>query len=95
MSTKVFVHEKGDVVGVAVEEIKRGEKVEGWTMSDESVFSIQSKSDISVGHKIALKEIKKGEDIIKYNHPIGVATQDIAKGEYVHTHNVKSRRWQK
>ena len=42
------------------------------------------------GHKVALRDIKKGENIIKYGFPIGHATEDIKKGEHVHTHNVKT-----
>ena len=42
------------------------------------------------GHKYALVDIKKGENIIKYGNPIGHATEDIKKGEHVHTHNVKT-----
>lgn len=42
------------------------------------------------GHKIALSDIKKGENVIKYGYPIGHATEDIAAGEHVHTHNVKT-----
>lgn len=42
------------------------------------------------GHKYALKDIKEGENIIKYGNPIGHATCDIQKGEHVHTHNTKT-----
>ena len=42
------------------------------------------------GHKYALFDIKKGDDVIKYGNPIGHATADIKKGEHVHTHNVKT-----
>ena len=42
------------------------------------------------GHKYALSDIKKGENIIKYANPIGHATEDIKKGEHVHTHNMKT-----
>ena len=42
------------------------------------------------GHKIALNDIKKGENIIKYGYPIGHATEDIKKGDHVHTHNIKT-----
>ena len=45
---------------------------------------------IPAGHKYALKDIKQGDYVIKYGEIIGRATQDIAKGEWVHTHNVKS-----
>lgn len=42
------------------------------------------------GHKYALCDIKKGENVIKYGSPIGHATEDIKKGDHVHTHNVKT-----
>ncbi len=42
------------------------------------------------GHKYALRDIKCGENIIKYGNPIGHATSDIKKGKHVHTHNVKT-----
>ena len=45
---------------------------------------------IPAGHKYALREIKKGETVIKYGEIIGRATSDIQVGEWVHTHNVKS-----
>ena len=46
--------------------------------------------NLSDGHKYALRDIKCGEDIIKYGNPIGHAVADIKKGEHVHTHNVKT-----
>ena len=45
---------------------------------------------IPAGHKYALTHIGKGEAVIKYGEIIGRATQDIEKGEWVHTHNVRS-----
>ncbi len=42
------------------------------------------------GHKYALRDIKAGENIIKYGSPIGHATADIGRGEHVHTHNLKT-----
>ncbi len=47
--------------------------------------------NLSTGHKTAFYDIKKGEDVIKYGYPIGVATTDIPKGEAVHTHNLKTK----
>ncbi len=43
------------------------------------------------GHKTALFPIREGEDVIKYGFPIGVATADIAAGDSVHTHNMKTK----
>ena len=42
------------------------------------------------GHKYALRDIKAGENIIKYGNPIGHAIVDIKKGEHVHNHNIKT-----
>ncbi|WP_163934080.1 UxaA family hydrolase [Paraferrimonas sp. SM1919] len=47
-------------------------------------------TSIDIGHKIAKKAISKGEKIIRYGVPIGSATADIAMGEHVHIHNMKS-----
>ena len=46
---------------------------------------------LSTGHKSALCDIKKGEDVIKYGYTIGVATEDISAGEHVHSHNMKTK----
>ncbi len=46
--------------------------------------------NICDGHKYARRDIKAGENIIKYGQPIGHATEDISAGEHVHTHNVKT-----
>lgn len=45
---------------------------------------------VPAGHKVALKPIAAGENIIKYGFPIGHAKEDIAAGQHVHSHNVKS-----
>ncbi|MCT4565734.1 MAG: UxaA family hydrolase [Maledivibacter sp.] len=55
--------------------------------------------NIPYGHKIALKEIKKGEQITKYGEGLGIATIDIEVGKHVHVHNIESIRgrgdWEK
>lgn len=47
--------------------------------------------DLETGHKVALTHINEGEDVIKYGYPIGRATCDIAKGDHVHSHNMKTK----
>ena len=47
---------------------------------------------IPYGHKLAVKPIAKGEDIIKYGESIGIATADIKTGDHVHIHNMESKR---
>ena len=45
---------------------------------------------ILTGHKFAFKPVRKGETIIKYGAPIGIASQDISPGEPMHLHNIVS-----
>lgn len=52
--------------------------------------NLSGDEEIPAGHKYALKNIKEGEAVIKYGEIIGRATADIGKGDWVHTHNVKS-----
>jgi altronate dehydratase len=51
--------------------------------------------EIPASHKIALRDISTGEEIIKYGEIVAVSTRDIKKGEWVHTHNLESKRWKK
>lgn len=46
--------------------------------------------DLKTGHKHAICAIRIGENVIKYGYSIGHATQDIACGELVHTHNLRT-----
>lgn len=46
--------------------------------------------NVADGHKYARRAIEKGENIIKYGQPIGHATEAIAAGGHVHTHNMKT-----
>ena len=51
---------------------------------------LRARGDVPAGHKIALRAIAKGEKVVKYGFPIGEATVDIAAGEWVHVHNVRT-----
>lgn len=77
------IHEK-DNVAVALDTIQEGETVAAGSIS------VKALENIDKGHKIALRDIKQGENIIKYGFPIGHATTDIKAGQWVHTHNVKT-----
>jgi (2R)-sulfolactate sulfo-lyase subunit alpha len=90
----LLVHEKKDTVGVVVVEgLKAGTDVLAVVTHDNSDFRLTAKMDIPIGHKVALTDIKAGDTIWKYGQDIGVATAAIAKGEHVHVHNVKTKRW--
>ena len=78
MSKKTIIINPLDNVAVALTDLKKGETHEGVTLVE----------DITKGHKFTLRDIKKGENIIKYGNPIACTTADIQKGAHVHTHNV-------
>ena len=46
--------------------------------------------NIPMGHKFSLKDVNKGKMIKKYGQAIGIATEDIKKGDWIHTHNLTS-----
>lgn len=90
----LLVHDKRDTVGVvAIEGLKAGTDMLCVVTADNSSFNMKTKMDVPVGHKIALTDIKKGDTVIKYGQDIGRAVADIAKGEHVHVHNLKTKRW--
>ena len=55
-----------------------------------SVLGVTLAEDIPAGHKFALHAIRSGSAVIKYGHPIGAAARNIAAGEWVHTHNMRT-----
>ncbi|MBR6839820.1 MAG: altronate dehydratase, partial [Oscillospiraceae bacterium] len=73
-----------DNVAVALEDLRRGETL---TLDSVSVTAIE---DIARGHKIALRDIKEGEPVVKYGNPIGLARADIPAGAWAHVHNVRT-----
>ena len=71
-----------DMVAVALQALPAGEAV------SYGAGEVTPLVDIPMGHKVALRDIKKGEPVIKYGFPIGEATEDIPKGGHVHSHNL-------
>ncbi|AFM02067.1 MULTISPECIES: UxaA family hydrolase [Desulfitobacterium] len=92
-SHKFLLHEAQDDVGVAVQDIKAGEEVMGVDIHSGKECHVKANHDIQLGHKIALKGKKQGESLIKYGENVGKVTQDIKVGDWVHTHNLKTARW--
>ncbi|MEM7172916.1 MAG: UxaA family hydrolase [Pseudomonadota bacterium] len=89
-----IVHDQADTVGVIVVEGVQGDmELDGWVMENNSRIKVVAMSDIPLGHKIALDEIKAGDTIIKYGHDIGKAVDDIATGGHAHVHNIKTKKW--
>ena len=88
------VHEEGDGVGVVVVEgVKKGQELDGWIMEDDKELKIIAKSDIPIGHKLALRDYQPGDTVIKYGVDIGRVVAPIARGAHAHVHNIKTKRW--
>jgi len=89
-----LAHDRKDTVAVVVVEgLKAGTDMQGVVTHDNSDFRLRARHDIPIGHKVALEDIKAGDTIWKYGQDIGKAVAGIRKGEHVHVHNVKTKRW--
>ena len=90
MSINALVLNDNDTVATAVKPLKSGENID--VAAENREISIKLRQPIPLGHKFALKDIERGERIIKYGETIGLATMAIRKGEHVHIHNVEGTR---
>ena len=88
-----LAHEKGDLVGVATLDIKLGQVAKGVYMDSQEPVEVKAVMDIPLGHKIALADMKVGDTVLKYGTDIGKVVAPIRKGEHVHIHNLKTKRW--
>jgi (2R)-sulfolactate sulfo-lyase subunit alpha len=94
MQTHFIVHDKTDTVGVVVvEDVMPGRELTGWVMATDETVTLKVLDAVPLGHKVALKDIRTGDTIVKYGHDVGRATADTAKGCHVHVHNLKTKRW--
>lgn len=91
---QLLVHHPDDNVGVVVvEDLKAGTEMLCVITHDNSDFRLTAKADIPIGHKVALKDLKAGDTVIKYGEDIGKMVGTAGTGEHVHTHNLKTKRW--
>jgi len=81
-----------DNVATVTGAVAKGEAVEVLSPDGKVILKAKPLEDIAFGHKLSLRRIRKGEEIIKYGEVIGVASRAIPAGEWVHTHNVDSAR---
>ena len=90
----LIIHDEKDNVGVVViETTKKGQECNAWIMENNKSAKVQSINEIPLGHKIALVDLKEGDTILKYGHDIGKVVKSIKKGDHVHVHNVKTKKW--
>ena len=79
-----------DSVVVALSDLPAGTRLV-WADMDENI-TVTTLRPIPFGHKVAIAAIRRGEAVIKYGAPIGLATEDIVPGDHVHVHNLRSVR---
>lgn len=80
----IFKINEGDNVAVAIETIPAGTLVQ---VGDEGITAV---TEIPAGHKMALRDLAEGEAVVKYGYPIGYTKEAVKKGEWIHTHNLKT-----
>ena len=94
MVTHFIVHDKADTVGVVVvEDVAPGKELTGWIMETDETVQLKALDAVPLGHKIALKDLKAGDSVLKYGHDVGRVVADAGKGRHVHVHNLKTKRW--
>ena len=93
-TTDIIIHDEKDNVGVVViDKTNKNQSCNCWVMENDKSLKIQSLNEIPLGHKIALIDLGEGDTILKYGHDIGKVVKSIKKGEHVHVHNVKTKKW--
>ncbi|MPN49869.1 Altronate dehydratase [bioreactor metagenome] len=83
---RILVINEKDNVGVLLEKGKSGEY---FNYKSEDIKLLE---DIEFGHKVALKDFAREDIVYKYGEEIGYALEDIAKGQWIHNHNMGCRR---
>ena len=86
LKMKIFIiMNPDDNCATVLEDISKGSQVQI------REITIIVNQNIPLGHKIALADIRKGDLVKKYGQVIGIATEDIKKGDWIHIHNLTSQ----
>ncbi|MHA1914831.1 MAG: UxaA family hydrolase [Promethearchaeota archaeon] len=85
MKTTFIIMNPDDNCATSLTDISKDDEVELDTGS-----TIKVNQNIPLGHKFALHKITRGDLVRKYGEIIGVATDNIEPGDWVHVHNIKS-----
>jgi (2R)-sulfolactate sulfo-lyase subunit alpha len=88
-----LAHREGDTVAVAVQDVEPG-NAEVAILSTGARSEVQVTEHIPLGHKLALTDMANGASVIEYGEPIALTLRPIVAGEMVHTHNIRSTKWQ-
>jgi (2R)-sulfolactate sulfo-lyase subunit alpha len=91
---QLLVHDRRDNVGVVVvEDLAAGTEMLCVVTQDNSDFRLRVGQDVPIGHKVALADLAAGTTVIKYGQDIGRIVAAVRRGEHVHVHNLKTKRW--
>ena len=90
MKQKAVILNTKDNVATALADLKAGDTLELEVGGETK--EVRLTTDIPFGHKFSLSKIEPDSPVIKYGEIIGVSTATIKPGDYVHIHNVVSKR---
>ncbi|MDA8341168.1 MAG: UxaA family hydrolase [Actinomycetota bacterium] len=90
----LLVHNEGDGVAVAVRDLEPGEVPVAWLDSGRRAV-VRVGEAVPLGHKVALVDLAEGHPVIEYGTQVATTRRAVAAGSHVHTHNVRSARWQR
>ena len=89
-----LVHSARDTVGVVgVDGLAGGTEATGRVMETGATLVMLVLDDVPLGHKVATADVPAQGTVIKYGHDIGRTTAAIRKGQHVHVHNLRTKRW--
>jgi len=92
MVKKAIQIDEKDNVATVTGQVIPGEEVEVLNPNGSVILQIKTSEDVAFGHKIAIKDLDDAVKVVKYGEVIGITSQAIQTGRWVHTHNVKSVR---
>lgn len=83
MNPNTIIIDQKDNVAIALKDISEGETI---CLPNGDKFPALTR--IAFSHKVVLKDLSEGDDIIKYGEAIAQVNQDVKKGEWIHVHNL-------
>src|SRR2546430_17083580 len=82
LTDRAIVLKPEDDVAVAKAPLAKG------AVFEDGAARIEARQDVKPGHKIARRDVRRGQPVRRYGQGIGFATQDIPVREHVHTYNL-------
>jgi len=93
MKQGILMHEADDDVGVVVQDLSAGTEIGAITLDGRPVRAVTLVTDVPLGHKVAMRNLASGQDVVEYGRVIGMLVQDAPVGSHVHVHCIKTKRW--